>query len=116
MALPHKDESLPHKKPATKKNGACHNVVVVLVRTKKMLPLWKTRKTRKGCNKLNAPNDDDPNPTTQLSPLPVVERDQERIEREIDEDGKMGRLGTCTPKSRATMAARSHASGKLRIG
>ncbi len=32
------------------------------------------------------------------------ERDQERIEREIDEDEKMGRLGTRTRQSRASIA------------
>jgi ATP-dependent DNA helicase len=67
MALPQKHESLPAKKPARKKKrrlsrrdrdpGSDDEGVV---------------ESEDGRNESNAPDDDDPNPTAQLSSFPVV--------------------------------------------
>jgi ATP-dependent DNA helicase len=69
MALSHKRESLPTKKPAPKKKrrlsrrdhgpGSDEESVVVV-------------EDEDSHNELSAPDDDDLNPTTQLSPFPVV--------------------------------------------
>jgi ATP-dependent DNA helicase len=69
MGLPHKHESLPTKKPAPKKKrrlsrrdrdpGSDEESVVII-------------DDEDSRNELNAPDDDDPNLTTQLSPFPVI--------------------------------------------
>lgn len=63
MALPHKQESLPTKKPARKKNRRLSRRDRDPGSDEESVPV---------IDESNAPDDDDPNPTTQLSPFPVV--------------------------------------------
>lgn len=63
MALPHKHENLPTKKPAPKKKRRL---------SRRDRGSDEESVADDGHNELNAPDDDDLNATTQLSPFPVV--------------------------------------------
>ena len=63
MALPRKHESLPTKKPAPKKKRRL---------SRRDRGSGEDSVANDSHNESNAPDDDDPNPTTQLSQFPVV--------------------------------------------
>lgn len=69
LALPHKYESLPTKKPAPKKKRRLSRRDRALGSDDESVTIVEDEDSH---NELNAPDDDDPNPTTQLSPFPVV--------------------------------------------
>jgi ATP-dependent DNA helicase len=69
MALPRKHESLPTKKPARKKKRRLSRRDRDPGSDEESATIVEDEDSH---NELNAPDDDDPNPTTQLSPFPVV--------------------------------------------
>src|SRR6267154_479726 len=69
LALPRKHESLPTKKPARKKNRRLSRRDRGPGSDEESVTVVEGEDSR---NELNPPDDDDPNPTTQLSQFPVV--------------------------------------------
>jgi len=69
MALPCKPESLSNKKPASKKKRRLSRRDRGPGSDEESVTAVEDEDSR---NELNAPDDDDSNPTTQLSPFPVV--------------------------------------------